>query len=463
MKTFLDHSLFFNVIREKVLNAKEDLPCHKLLISVFIDYFNSRIIEDYTRATAHLNKTKNSIISVINYCYGHHFKTDKIPENPIELKKSILQKEECHKFLKWTKNYRREYKLNEADILALAEVDFIYSLASFMFSKRNIEPASYFNRFLFIYPYEKESNLNNSQVKEWKENHAKFFDFIKQDKDANEADQDMARDWYKELVEKSDFSDFSEEDLSLFFKEALVAFGNKTSKKKGCFAGYVTPLKNLLCMGRYYNIIGLHTKYLQFEKGSSVVKTLSLLAHATWRSFLDLNPIFDLEKIKEKEKIQACITLDEDIFKKKARKFSIKDLKKQGSYGEIITLSNKQDIDIYENTISQISLPEVAELKLQGASFNEAMEIILPDILSKSGVSNFLKGVSKKDINKHFEELGEKDYSEMPLQCYRAMFILSTAKAIPIQTSYDTYKNNHDAFNAVDIKKLYQQVMTKMV
>jgi hypothetical protein len=129
----------------------------------------------------------------------------------------------------------------------------------------------------------------------------------------------------------------------------------------------------------------------------------------------------------------------------------------------VITFNDGSEVDIYENTISQISLPEVAELKLQGASFNEAMEIIVPDILSKSGVSNFLKGVSKEDINKHFEELGEKDYSEMPLQCYRAMFILSTAKAIPIQTSYDTYKNNHDAFNAVDIKKLYQQVMTKMV
>lgn len=456
LSNILFHSSFLSYIHNKLDKIESGNDIHKIIIEFLIDYFNSQIIEGDNFATRVLNAMRIPLKRIFNFCYTRYFGVKNPPDNPEEIKKQIRSREKCFEIFKDVTKYRYKRRPSQSEDIALEEIQFIQAFSKYMYNNKN-KPISYFKRFLFIYPLEQKSSTDASDYKEWKENHNEYFDYLKKDKDACEQDLTKAREWYKSILDCADFENFSEEDKSTFFKEAYIAFGNSTSKKDGGFGSYVTPLKNLLYMGRYYNIHVLPLKYMSWrkkgKKGENEKKNLSLSAYTTWRSFLGLSPFFDLAKIKMKKKSGSRdMAIDEDLFGKRARRFEEEELKKQDSFGSQISTEDFGNANILPAFVKQISLPMIKGFIENKISQQEALPIISKHILIKSGLS---KLINKQELQQYAEKIEKKDYKDAQKMIrYALLQILSFEKKVPFSTTYEITILFQNSSNELDLKKM---------
>ena len=235
-----------------------------------------------------------------------------------------------------------------------------------MHKQKDLESIDFFKRFLFIYPFSEKRQDNDSENKEWNEQHNTFLEILKKDKDATTAEIKKARDWYKDQLKKVSFEQLSEKDKSSCFKEFFVAFGNTKSPKTGGLKGYIVQIKNLLFLGRYYNIHTLPLEYIQWKNDDiKFQKKISLLAYATWRDYRELHPLFNLSLAKSKRKEgRKSIAPDTSIQREKARHIEINELLKQESYGEQFVPTDMECSDLkITKLIEHISIPSIVEMR----------------------------------------------------------------------------------------------------
>lgn len=463
LSNILNHSTFLSYIHKKLDEIESNNDIHKTIIDFFIDYFNSRIIEG-NYAMRVLNKMRDPLKRIFDFCYCQYFKVKTTPDNTDDIKKAIHSREKCFELFKGANKYSYRRNFSHCEKVALEEIQFIQALSKYMYDNKNM-PVSYFKRFLFIFPLEQKSSTEASDYKEWEERHNEYFEYIKKDKDASEQDLTTAREWFESLLNRADFDNFSEKDKSNFFIEAFVAFGNSTSKKSGGFGSYVTPLKNLLYMGRYYNIHVLPLKYMSWrrkgKKGEKEKKDLAFSAYATWRHFLGKSPYFDLEKIKMKKKSGSSdMAIDEDLFGQRARRFEEEELKKQDSFGGQISAEDLDKANILPTLVNQISLPMIKGFQENKTPIQEALPIMTKHMFTKSGISKF---VNKRDLQQDAENIEKNDYKDSQKMIrYAILQSLAIEKKIPFQTTYEITILFQNSTEEVDIKKLTKDLAKEL-
>lgn len=444
MKNYLPHSVFFDFIRERfsrisnVDDACEQLNC------IFFDFLSGTISEN-THAS---EVQKDSFVinkEIFDYCYEKHY-NERVPENCNEIKERILSDENSYELFSKISKYQLEHKLDKKRKIALEEFRFIQAFSGFIHEKGKVEDIDYFKRFLFIYPFEeKQINEDKKAIKE----RQFFLDVLKKDKIANKEDLKKARDWYKKQLGTVNFGNLTEQEKSSFFKEMFVAFGNISSEKTGGLKGYIIQIKNLLYLGRYYNIHHLPLEYIKWNKDDiRVQKKIFLLAYGTWLSLCGIHPLSDLDKAQKNKKDHIpSMVLNYSIFGRKGPRLKVDEVLKQESYGELI---NEQDINLLQLNLGKImkhlSLRKVAEMVEKGTSREVAIPIIIKDVFQKAGLEKFFDDKTKKEIVDYLGKMQKNDCSEYFFSNFATRNdVILNKPGIGLLTHYDIHllnKNN---------------------
>lgn len=408
MKNYPPHSVFFDFIRERFSRISNDDDACKQLNCIFYNYIlGSEIKDNYLAFTIHkdffdINK------EIFDYCYEKHFgEKDSDKE---KIRKRILSDKNSFKLFNRIKDSQLQLKCKRKKkyVHALEEFQFINAFSKFIHEKGNAENNDYFKRFLFIYPFEDKRSIAK---KEWTNERQKYFGTIKKDKNADKNELKEARDWYKKQLETTDFKTLSEEEKSTLFKEMFVAFANISSEKTGGLKGYIIQVKNLLYLGRYYNIHHLPLSYIKWKNGDiPSQKKISYLAYYTWRNLCQIHPIFDLDKArKKKRELIPNMVVDFSIFGKKGKHLEIDEILKQDSDGEQI---KEGDSFVFNNFIKQLSLTKVEGFIKEKTPMETALDDIFEDMFQKSGLKELIDDKHRRKLNDYVEKMEIKDCSE---------------------------------------------------
>ena len=254
----------------------------------------------------------------------------------------------------------------------------------FVYSNRNIEPLSFFGRFLLVYSFDTKISESEDN-REWREKHDEYFEKIKQDK-KSETELVNARQWYAEQLKRIDFESLTEEEKSLFLTEAFVAFANISSAKSGGIEGFVPELRNLLYMGRYYNIHLLPLKFIKWKKGSKEEKLVADIAYETWRRCCGYDIIYDENDInKAKKENKSKIVVDPE-FGKNAHRRDLERLSTQQPSGEQIS----RDDDVLTMFTKYMRNAPLASMA-QSGSESEKIDILWASSMEQSKLISLLK------------------------------------------------------------------------
>lgn len=382
------HKHFLDYLSKEFDKLSDKSNAHKDVVRIFKDYFKSRIIEGDSAATMYIMQKGPSYKKIFDDCYKKFFNVKSVPENSSEVDDILFKNEQdCFKLFGCVNNLEKKGISSEnVDDVVLDEFRFVGEFSRFVYSNRNIEPLSFFGRFLFVYPFDIKIS-DSEDNREWREKHNEYFEKIKQDKNL-EPELVNARQWYAEQLKKIDFKSLTEEEKSLFLTEAFIAFANISSAKSGGIEGYVPELRNLLYIGRYYNIHLLPLKLIKWEKGSEEEKMVANIAHETWRRCCGYEIIYDENDINNAIKDKKSKVVVDPQFGKKARRCDVVRLSTQQPSGEQIS-RNDSASSVLKKIITNIPL----------SSMNKSdLELEAPDILWKSCMerSNFIPELKEK-------------------------------------------------------------------
>lgn len=459
MKNFLPHSEFFDFIRERfsrisnVDDACEQLNC------IFYNYILGSEIKDNYRAFTIQKDFFDINKEIFDYCYEKHFgEKDSDKE---KIRERILSDKNSFKLFNRIKDLQLKCKREKKYVHALEEFQFINAFSKFIHEKGNVENIDYFKRFLFIYPFEDKRPIAK---KEWTNERQKYFDAIKKDKNADKNELKEARDWYKKQLETTDFKTLSEEEKSTLFKEMFVAFANISSEKTGGLKGYIIQVRNLLYLGRYYNIHHLPLSYIKWKNGDiHFQKKISRLAYYTWLSLCQIHPIFDLDKArKKKRELIPNMVIDFPIFGKKGKHLEVDEILKQDSYGEQIKEGDSFD---FNNLITQLSLTKVEGFIKEKTPMEVALPVICEDMLQKSGLKELIDDKTRRVLNDYVEKMEIKDCSECLFSNFAVLneFILKKP-GVELLTHFDIHSLNIESgLNPKEYQELFENTLKRLL
>lgn len=388
IKVYPVHKHFFDYLRKEFVNLSDVSNAHKDVVRIFIKYFKSRIIEGDSAATIYITKKGPSYKKVIDDCYKFFFNVESVPDNPGEMDDVLFKNEQdCFKLFECVKDLEKKGVSSEnVDDTVLEEFRFVGAFSRFVYSSRKIESLSFFGRFLFDYPFD-EKKSESEDNREWREKHNEYFEKIKQDK-KSETELVNARQWYAEQLKKIDFESLTEEEKSLFLIEAFIAFANISSAKSGGIEGFVPELRNLLYIGRYYNIHLLPLRFIEWRKGSEEEKMVANIAHETWRRCCGFDMLYNENDINNARKEKKSKIVVDAQFGKKARRCDVMRLLTQQPSEELVS-RNDNASSVLKKFITNIPL----------SSMNKSgLESEIPDILWKPCMegSNFIPELKEK-------------------------------------------------------------------
>ena len=266
-----------------------------------------------------------------------------------------------------------------------------------------------------------------------------------------------ARQWYAEQLKKIDFKSLTEEEKSLFLTEAFIAFANISSAKSGGIEGFVPELRNLLYIGRYYNIHLLPLKLIKWEKGSEEEKMVANIAHETWRRCCGYEIIYDENDINNAIKEKKSKVVVDSQFGKKARRCDVVRLSTQQPSGEQIS-KNDSASSVLKKIITNIPL----------SSMNKSdLELEAPDILWKSCMerSNFIPELKekiaplsindRKDVERYMKEYARSNNVSDWKQQFSISPKLSIYKSgYGLLTHYNFYNSKSSSLDKMNEKLL---------
>lgn len=378
------HKFLIDYLRKEFAKVVDVTVAHKRIVRIFIKYITSRIIEGNPCATQNLKELGPSYRKIFDFCYKKYFHVEQVPLNPVDIDRSLFtNNQDCFKIFKCVEEL--ENKDEHVDII-LSEFRFVGEFSRFIYAYRKKEQIQFFRRFLFIYPFDAKGVVSDNN-REWREKHIEQFEKIKQDK-KSEQDLAQARDWYANQLDKIDFDGLTEEEKASFFTESFVAFGNISSKKNGKMEGYIPELKNLLYLGRYYNVHLLPLNFIKWEPDSEEGEMVAYLAHETYRRCCGNKMIYDEKRINEaEEKGVKKIALDSQLGKKD-RRLDVKRLKTQQSSGEMINQGDSV-VEMMNKFMRNVPFSNMA----QKHTSEEALEEIT-NLMKERGVINYLKAIN---------------------------------------------------------------------
>lgn len=442
LKNYMSHMHFFLFLQEQFKLITNVKIAYKEIICILLDYFERKEDKENYMATVILNDSAAVYKEIFGYCYREYY-GEKYPNKIDAVKERIRCNDKCYEIFGKLGTYQRRAKPDRKKDLVIEEFQFVQAYSKFMYEQKNLESIDYFKRFLFIYRFSEESQDSDNENSEWHEQRKNFLEILKKDKDATTAEIKKARDWYKEQLKKVSFGQLSEKDKSSFFKELFVAFGNTKSPKTGGLKGNIVQIKNLLFLGRYYNIHTLPLEYIQWKNGDiKFQKMISLLAYATWRDYRRLPPLFDLSMAKSKRKEgRKSVAPDTSIQKEKARHIEISEILKQESYGNQFIQSDMRSPDLkIEKLIEHISMPSFVDMRAKNVSKKEALSKLMINIFDSSGLTAIIGDKEKRELYTYLNKMGNNDCIESSISNYMFFreFMLKKS-GIPFFTHYDIY------------------------
>ena len=460
IKVYPVHKHFFDYLRKEFVNLSDVSKAHKGVVRIFIKYFKSRIIEGDSVATIYIKQKGPSYKKIFEDCYKFFFNVAFVPENPSEVEDVLFRNEkDCFKFFECVEDLEKKGVSSEnVDDDVLDEFRFVGEFSRFVYSNRNIEPLSFFGRFLFVYPFDKKIS-DSEDNREWREKHNEYFEKIKQDKNS-ETELENARQWYAEQLKKLDFGSLIENEKSLFLTEAFVAFANISSAKSGGIEGFVPELRNLLYIGRYYNIHLLPLKLIEWEKGSEEEKMAANIAHETWRSCCGYEIIYDENDINEAIKDKKSKMVIDPQFGKKARRCDVARLLTQQSSGEQIS-KNDNASSVIKKYVTNVPLASI----VQNKSESEAFDILREQCIEKS---NFRVALEEKMATLSINERAEAEryvkeyFSSNAVSDWKQQFSISPNLSIyksgyGLLTHYDCYNTK-----PISLEKMYEKFVESL-
>ena len=466
LKKYNTNSLFLDFFREKFKKFSNADCAYKDVILILCEYFSSEKIEENYAATIDLRSVSNSYRKIFAYCYCRYFEEASFPKECERLKDRLKNEERCFEMFNHIHEYKRKNKLDVNDKRAIDSIRFIQAFSKFIYEKRNKECVEYFKRFLFIYPFDKHIEQISTENNEWIEKHNEYLEILKKDKKAKQDELDGARNWYKEQLKQIDFEHLSEGDKSSFFKEAFVAFANTSSPKKGGVENKAY-IRNLLYLGRYYNI---HTLSLPFIKWKSNdvkrQRKISNLANYTWRTYCNMTPLFDLVAAKRKraEGDKECAP-DVHLLGERAKHFAIDEILHQESYGEKIESIDMNNLDnCFDEMLKQLPLPEIVKMIKEGKTIEEIVPFIADLLFQKSGLKKLINSEAKKYLNQYLNEMGKNEYGFLRYSNYNLMKKVMLGKSgIGLLTHYDVYKINCEVDNNNKVLNMIKEVIRRLI
>ena len=455
MKNYLPHSVFFGFIREhfsrisNVDDACEQLNC------IFYNYILGSEIKDKYLAFTIQKDFFDINKEIFDYCYEKHFgEKDSDKE---KIRERILSDKNSFKLFNRLKDLQLKCKREKKYVHALEEFQFINAFSKFIHEKGNAENIDYFKRFLFIYPFEDKRSIAK---KEWTNERQKYFDTIKKDKNADKNELKEARDWYKKQLETIDFKTLSEEEKSTLFKEMFVAFANISSEKTGGLKGYIIQVRNLLYLGRYYNIHHLPLSYIKWKKDDiHFQKKISRLAYYTWLNLCHIHPIFDLDKArKKKREVIPKMLIDFPIFGKKGKYLEVDEILKQDSYGEQIKEGDSFD---FNNLFTQLSLTKLEGFIKEKTPMEVAVPVIVEDMFQKSGLKELIDDKTRRVLNDYVEKMEIKDCSVSSFSNFAVLHEFMLKKTgVGLLTHFDINSLNIESgLNTKKIQELFENAL----
>lgn len=375
------HLPFISFFKKKFCEKTSRKDLHQAVLEIFLNFTNLRIYNDFTGNTGIIPKKQSFYKKVFNECFKEKFGQD-FPDDPAIQKKILYKSYEPNCFI----------VLDHIDKLLLEENDegkenlslflFLRNFSKFIYYNKN-EPVEYFKRFLFDYPFDAKG-IDCKENQEWINEHQIHFNNL-----INEQNVNDSRIWFKKQLASVKFIDLTEEQKSVFFKEMFIAFGNISAEKSGGIEGFVTPLKNLFKIGRYYNIHAIPFKYIDWTGDNSPEqKTLQNLAYISALAYKNQKPLNPEDIYQAIKKGLHSVAIESG---QSARRINVETIRKQLPCGESLDeqMTFAEGVKILTG---KIPLHEYSELNLENVP-----EAFL-NLIQNSTLGNLIKNMPKKDV-----------------------------------------------------------------
>lgn len=388
------HISFISFFKNEFSKETSREYLHQAVLKIFLKFTNLRIINDFTKETDITPKMQSFYRSKFNECFKEKFGQD-FPDDPAIQKKILYKSYEPNCFI----------VLDHIDKLLLEENDegkeklslflFLRNFSKFIYYNKN-EPVEYFKRFLFDYPFDAKG-IDCKENQEWINKHQVYFNNL-----INEQDVNGCRIWFKNQLEAVKFINLTEEQKSAFFKEMFIAFGNISAKKSGGIERFVTPLKNLFKIGRYYNVHAIPFKYIDWTGDNPPEqKTLQNIAYFSALTYKNQKPLISNNKAQTIEQ-ESHLAIEPG---RSARRINTETIKKMHPYGE--SLDEQMTFAEGIKTLkSKIPLQEFIEQNFSN------IQKTLSNFIQSSSLGNLIKNMPKKDkdiLTKIIHQINYKD------------------------------------------------------